>query len=398
MKFLLILILLLSPNLCNSQTNYVVVEDNFTGSFSWGHYNSTTGLSSGLTLIEGLGSINTHEIGTFDESNNLLIFVGEELGTFINYTYVIDVETGLVNKYPFNSHSIHSLKYDRNSGNIYCLVVNNTTGNFHFASFDSSNGGVTELLTLSTLSTLDYVPATIDLNNNKYLFIGDEEGTSNYYLYSIDLTTLSLTSFLQGSPYFINLLEYDANSQSVHCIVEYEIASIFYYGKLNSLTGGITDETTVSDLAFTENYISNFDESNNRFLFIGQNNLGEYYVYSIHTTTGTIDQFSILPDIPYIMEYSPSLVSSGENLTSDDNILVYPVPNNGEFWITFSTDQYLDIAFVELVDINGVVVDKYFLNDGVKNYEINTSLASGTYFLKYKNDNQLNFKQIEIIK
>jgi len=72
---------------------------------------------------------------------------------------------------------------------------------------------------------------------------------------------------------------------------------------------------------------------------------------------------------------------------SENSVLIYPNPNNGNFNVSFSNFGYKDIS-IELCDILGRTVlneDLYKVNNLVKNFNVKNK-AETIYFLKIKSE------------
>ncbi|WP_339839771.1 T9SS type A sorting domain-containing protein, partial [uncultured Flavobacterium sp.] len=88
---------------------------------------------------------------------------------------------------------------------------------------------------------------------------------------------------------------------------------------------------------------------------------------------------------------------STNNFKSDENILIYPNPNNGNFTIQFSSETSNDVN-VTVHDLRGrQVYTKSFQNNGLFNQELKLNNASsGIYLVTVQDGNRKEVKKIVV--
>jgi hypothetical protein len=114
-------------------------------------------------------------------------------------------------------------------------------------------------------------------------------------------------------------------------------------------------------------------------------------IYSSSSSTSSVATAAIFDDI-YFRAQSDTNLSVNENLIASK---ISVSPNPAKDFVTISTDNSLTINKVDVLDINGRLVQQNIF-DNISNTQINISdLSSGLYFMKISSNKGTLTKKIE---
>jgi hypothetical protein len=114
-------------------------------------------------------------------------------------------------------------------------------------------------------------------------------------------------------------------------------------------------------------------------------------IYSSSSSNSSVATYALFDDI-YFRAQSDTNLSVNENLIASK---ISVSPNPAKDFVTISTDNSLTINKVDVLDINGRLVQQNIF-DNISNTQINISdLSSGLYFMKISSNKGTLTKKIE---
>lgn len=227
---------------------------------------------------------------------------------------------------------------------IYFVLVVARGQTEYLVTLDPSNCDFTIVDSIPNVKWVRVPTSTFDNVNKHYIFQG-ADANHNWELYTLDANTGNV---IYNPPfYFIsdpsdNVLNWKySNSMNKLIGLHWDNSqSTEYFISINTTTGGYTLINSLPGIALIAGF-STYDDINNRYIFIGKDNTGNWYLYSINAANG-----NIISNPPY-----PN-VGIGDLLYGNSTNTLY-----GLRWDNLSSTEYLssiDPTTGTVTDINSI--------------------------------------------
>lgn len=385
-KILLVLILILGFVVSQGQTEY---------------FGTLNACNFNYKIIKSLPTVKWVRIPTcaFDNVNHQYIFSGsEDQASWKLYT--VDVTNGNVISAPSfpiledPRDNVINWEYSSSMDKLFALHWDNSLIMEYFVSIDTKTGVHTLINRLPGVGWIQGA-STFDNINNRYIFKGGDND-ENWYLYSVNATNGNILSKPSYPTPKGNLIEFKYGNSlnklfGLHWNDELKKE---YFAEIDPIAGTFTDIKEIPGVGWIQIGYTIFDEHNKRYLFRGGDNDGNWFLYSIDATTGTVFCNPAFPTLPkndnFILPETDSLtgvmyalhwedVTTGIKEHEKSICNFFPNPLKDKSKITL--DKFYNDITVFMYTASGQLVSKQTATDSDEITISQDNFPSGNYFI-----------------
>jgi type IX secretion system substrate protein len=395
--FLLTIIALISSHIVTGQNGnpYAVWEDQAAGGYYFVQLDASTGVKTNIAVIPGMTAFVAGNKSAFNYDLNYYHCAGIDNGQTRYYT--IDASNGMVVSNPVLNDNLVGIEYNCNDSILYSL--REVSNSYDLVSLDPITGIVTSIAPITNIT--GYVTGTfaIDYINSHYIFVAFNNGSLTlraYDLYSgIKVYDNPFTDNLTGYRYSCSdSALYGLWENNNQYLLERITPSNGTHNTVNILGGvvaGIIAESSSINQQGVYTY-RGFDATNAIALINIDVSNG-----MVLGTIQTQDNAVGFEEGVCCYDTSGATVSINE-IDGISKIHVYPNPNKGTFFITYSLPQHQS-GFLEILDTSGRIIYAQKLPpwSTLQQIQLPSNISKGVYNCSFSNASFRINKRIVIL-